>query len=187
VSTAIQPAPAVPWLPTDNGYLTANGDPGLIDSTAVLVAGTLYLVKLKARGAGIPLAAVHFSVNAAGVGASSGSFGGAYSSAGQLLSGSADIGAALLASGDLPIPLSVAGQAIPPGGFVWAALLVNLATTQPTMNRFTGSLTSGANVGLTAATFAYATNGTGLVALPGSINPAANVSGTGLTLWAAST
>ena len=184
MSTAIQAqAPPPQWLPADNGYQVANADPALIAGATILVAGTLYLVKLKARSAAIALSAVRFSINAAGVGASTGSFGGLYSSAGQLLSGSADAGALLLGTGDLNIPLSSPGQQIPAGGFAWAALLVNLATTQPTMNRLTGSVSTGANMGLTAATLAYAVNGTVLSSLPASITPGANSAAGAIALW----
>jgi hypothetical protein len=177
--------PAQVWQPSDNSYLAANGDPLQIAGATILIAGTLYLSKLKARAGGLSLSAVRFSLNAAGVGASTGSFGGLYSSAGLLLSGSADAGAALLGTGDLNIPLSAPGQPVPAGGFVWAALLVNLATTQPTMNRYTTSINTGANLGLAAAALECAVNGTGLASLPASITPASNTGAGAVAMFAA--
>jgi|SRR5215475_222624 len=177
-------APQIPWLPPDQGsYLLANGDPALMIGGTILVAGTLYLCKLQARTS-IPLSAVRFSINSNGVGASTGSFGGIYSSAGNLLSGSADIGGLLTGAGDLNIPLSIPGQIVPGNGFVWAAILSNLATTQPTMNRLTSSTNTGANMALAAAGLRFAINGTGLVSLPSSINPASNISAGAIALWA---
>jgi hypothetical protein len=166
------PSPQV-WQPSDNGYLVANGDPMGMVGTSVLIAGTVYLSKMKARTP-LSISAVRFSVNLAGVGASTGSFAGLYSSAGVLLSGSADIGALLLSTGDLNVPLSNPGRGIAAGDFAWVALLVNLATTQPTINRFTGAPGTGANLGLTPTGYESCINGTGLTALPGSITPSAN-------------
>lgn len=176
-------APGQLWLPSDNGYQVTNGDPLQIAGATILVAGTLYLSKIKAR-APLTLSAVRFAINAAGVGASTGSFAGLYSSAGLLLSGSADVGAALLGTGDLNVPLSVPGQQVPAGGFAWAALLVNLATTQPTMNRYTASITTGANLGLAAAAFECCVNGTGLASLPASITPASNTGAGAIAMFA---
>lgn len=180
-----QPGQGAVWQPSDNTYTVANADPLLIAGATILVAGTLYLCKLKARPVALSVSTLHFSINAAGVGASTGSFAGLYSSAGTLLSGSADIGASLLGTGDLAVPLSTPNQVIPANGFVWAALLANLATTPPTMNRYTGSIGTGANLGLTAAQFEIAVNGTGLASLPASITPAANTGAGAIAMWAA--
>lgn len=173
------------WQPSDNSYQVANADPLLNAGATILVAGTVYLQKLKARPSSLSVSTLHFAINAAGVGASTGSFAGLYSSAGALLSGSADIGAALTATGDLAVTLSAPNQVIPANGFVWAALLVNLATTQPTMNRYTTAINTSANLGLAAATLETAVNGTGLTALPASITPAANTGAGAIAMWAA--
>jgi hypothetical protein len=176
--------PGQVWQPSDNGLLIANSDPWDASGSAVLTAGTLYLSKLTARAL-LLLSTLWFGLQAAGAGASTGSFAGVYSSAGVLLSGSADIAAQLTgAAGGFSVPLT-SPQQIPAGQFVWAAVLANLATTQPTLAKGIGGAGGGAitDINLTAAAFRFATNGTGLVALPGSITPAANAS-TPSDFWA---
>lgn len=183
-SIGAAPAAAVSWQPSDNGLLLSSlGDPALLTSTAILTAGTLYLAKWPVRAA-VTVSNVEFEVSAVAVGASTGTFAGLYSSAGALLSGSADVNAQFLAQGPAVCPLTTP-QALAAGGFVWAALLVNFATTQPTL--FKGATATGnvPNVGLTAAAFRFAVNGTGLASLPGAITPAANSAAGLLSLWAA--
>lgn len=185
-SIGAAPAAAVSWQPSDNGLLLSSaGDSALLTSNAILTAGTLYLAKLPVRSA-VTVTNLLFEVSTVAAGASTGTFAGLYSSAGVLLSGSADVNAAFLAQGPATCPLTTP-QALPAGGFVWAALLANFATTQPTL--FKGATATGnvPNVGLTAAAFRFAVNGTGLVALPGSITPAANTAAGLLSLWAGAT
>jgi hypothetical protein len=167
--------PAV-WLPADNGLLTASGPPFDFSSAATLVAGTLYLAKLPVRQSQT-ITNLLFALSAAGVGASSGSFAGLYSSAGVLLSGSADIAALITGStGPITVPLT-SPQAVT-AGFCWGAILVNLATTQPQLEK-TGVSAVSQNMGVTnPALFQFATNGTGQTVLPASITPGSNASAT---------
>jgi hypothetical protein len=176
------PAAAVSWQPSDNALLACStGDPALLTSTAILTAGTLYLAKLPIRSA-VTITNLVFEVATVAAGASTGTFAGLYSSAGALLSGSADVNAAFLAQGPATCALS-APQALAAGGFVWAALLANFATTQPTLLKGSTATGNVPNVGLAAAVYRFAVNGTGLVALPGSITPASNSASGLLTLW----
>lgn len=182
-SIGAAPAAAVSWQPSDNALLLSSaGDPALLTSTAILTAGTLYLAKWPVRSA-VTVANVAFEVSAIAVGASTGTFAGLYSSAGALLSGSADVNAQFLAQGPAICPLTTP-QALAAGGFVWAALLVNFATTQPTLLKGATATGNVPNIGLTPATYRFAVNGTGLAALPGSITPASNSAGGLLSLWA---
>jgi hypothetical protein len=169
-----------PWLPADNGMQVAVSDPFMLLQSSLPVAGTLYLTALQCRAAAT-LSSLWWAVNTAGVGASAGSFTGLYSSAGVLLAQSADIGASLLAAGSHQFPLS-GPVTLPAGSLVWAALLTNLATTQPAMSRNNG-FANVVNLGLTPATARFATNGAGLAALPASIIPANNVL-SALSFWA---
>jgi hypothetical protein len=139
----------------------------------VVTAGTVYLVKLSFRSA-VLVSNLWLGCTVVGVGASSGSFAGLYSSAGSLLSGSADIGASFLAAGPIACPLTTP-QTVAAGSFAWASFVFNLATTQPSLTRGSG-VVSVVNANLTAATFRAAVNGTGQVALPGSITPSSNTS-----------
>lgn len=178
--------PATMWTPQDNGLLVSSGgDPGLITSTAILTAGTLYLVKLPIRYA-LTITSLMFLVSVIAAGTSTTSFAGLYSPAGTLLTGSSDIGTPLKSGGPQSLALTTP-QALTPAStaFVWAALLVNFGSTQPTLFKG-GAITNNVpNAGLTAATYRWATNGTGLSALPGSITPSSNSSASALTLWCA--
>jgi hypothetical protein len=177
----ITQATSAPWLPGDNGLLAANADPWLPASSSVLVAGTVYLAKLPIR-TGITITNVWWVLATVGAGASTGSFTGVYSSAGTLLSGSADIAASFTgATGPFSVALTTP-QTIGPG-FVWVAIVSNLATTQPAIAR-SASQGSAGNMNLTAANFRFAINGTVQTSLPASITPASNASAAGTNLWA---
>lgn len=169
------------WLPSDNGYLIANGDYATGGTSVLTIAGTLYLVKLVIRGA-LTIGTLHFDVQTAGAGASTQTFVGLYNSSGTRLTGSSDVGAAFTSTGDASCALTTP-QALSAGTFVWAALITNLATTQPTLLRFFNA-TAVLNPNLTAATFRWATNGTSLTALPASITPSSNAA-TAISLWVA--
>lgn len=177
------PYPIDAWLPPDNGLLAAVSDPAVVSGNFGTTAGTVYLSKLIARSA-ITITNIWLGLVTAGTGASTGSFVGLYSSAGTLLSGSSDIASSLTGttggiSNALTTPQSVAA-----GAFVWVALLTNLASTQPTVGRGAamGASTT-ANMGLTAATYRFAINGTGLTSLPSSITPSSNGAPSGSDLW----
>jgi hypothetical protein len=172
------------WIAPDNGLLAANSDPWLPSNSLVLTAGSLYLWKIPARSP-ILITNLWYILGIAGVGASSGSFVGAYSPAGLLLSGSADIGAALTGTGNtsfaLTTPQSVSGGS-GPSAWPWGAILVNLAVTQPALNK-TNATAGAGNLNLTAANARFAINGTGLSALPASITPSANNAAISSMLW----
>jgi hypothetical protein len=174
---------APPWIPADNNLLAATGDPyEASGASAAITAGSVYLSKIPVRSA-FTATNVWFAVTTAGSGASTGSFAGLYSSAGVLLSGSADIAAQLTGSVG-PIEVTLTTPQALTTGFVWVALLSNLATTQPKLADNPLGLTSIENLNLTAANFRFAINGTVQTSLPASITPASNVSAGGVNLWA---
>lgn len=160
------------WSPADNGLLVANMDWLMAGTTQILTGGTVYLMKVEIRQS-MTWTNVWFDLQTAGVGASTGSFVGLYSSAGTLLSGSADMAASLTGTtGPKSVALSTP-QALTAGSFVWVAILVNLATTQPTLR--IAAPVAHANANLTAASLRFCVNGTGVTALPSpSITPASN-------------
>lgn len=181
--TAIQ---AVPWLPSDNALLGANADILAMVNTSLLTAGTIYQAKLPVRSTSL-ISNLVWAMSAAGVGASTGTFTGLYSAAGVQLSGSADVATQLTgATGQVPLPLTtpqnVAGSALE-SAWPWALLVVNLATTQPTMCRANGTIAA-VNGSLGAANFRFGVNGTGQTALPGSFTPGANSPAGAIGLWA---
>lgn len=175
------------WLPPDDGLLAATYDPALCDSTTQVSAGVLYLMKLQAREA-ITISNLWFGITISGSGTSTGTFVGLYSSAGQLLTGSADVGGPGNGTFATPfesvkIPLTTP-QLIPARSWVWAAMLINLGTTMPTLYRalsdsqFTGFTDWN---GVKALRFTVA--GTGLTALPASITPASNTTVNARSWW----
>lgn len=165
--------PAVGWVPSDNGLLAASASLDGISSSQTITAGDVYLAKIPIRYA-LTLSTLYVVVSTAGAGASSGSFCGLYSSAGTRLTASADLGTALNSLGVAQLTLTTP-QPLAAGSFVWAAIVVNLATTQPALRTYANNVTGLANLNLTAATARAAVNGTGQTALPASITPAANV------------
>ena len=162
-----------PWFPVDNSLLVSNMDPLVASGTFLTVAGTVYLMRLNARTSFI-LTNLWLVCTTGGSGTSSGSFAGLYNSSGSLLSTSADIGTAFASTGAISTALTTP-QTLTAGSFYWAAIVFNLATTQPTLSRANITLGANANMNLTAASFRFATNGTLQTSLPASITPASNV------------
>jgi hypothetical protein len=170
-------------IPSDHGLLAWSID---IDSTpngVLLIAGTVYLNKIPIH---YPLTATNMwvSTTSAGTGTSSGSYVGLYSSAGSLLAYSADLGSNFY-SGNHEIALGTA-QALSTG-FVWAAVVVNQSTTQPSFRspfNYTGPVSP--NVNLTAANFRIAVpgaSGTSQTSLPASFTPSALTNTGAAQIW----
>lgn len=175
-----------PWLPPDNSLKASAGDLDayLNSNTGAITAGTLYLSKIQIRQ-NLTATNVVIAIESAGSGTSSGSFAGLYASTGSLIEGSADIGTSLTATGLATLALS-SPQSLTSGTFVWAAVVVNLATTQPSLYRNGGSGTiTESNGGLTAATYRFAVNGTSLSSLPSSITPTSNTGTGAYPIWMA--
>lgn len=169
------------WLPADNGYVIANGDPWITQGNTALNAGVPVLMKLTARQT-VSFTNLCLFLAVVGVGASSGSFAAVYSPAGALLAQSADIGGQLLATGELACALN-APVTVPAGQSVYGWIVATLATTQP---QFVRGQANGnvPEIDLAAANFRFANNGSGIVAVPGSVTPASNTQ-TPQTFWCA--
>lgn len=171
------------WQPPDNGLLGANFALSAVGGGGVtLVAGTLYLAKLYIRQP-VTISNLNFMVYNGGSGASTHTFVGLYSSAGTLLTGSSDK-ASVFQGFQFTYSLTTA-QTLAAGTFVWAAVLCNMASTQPQLaNGYNATINAyWPNMGQTAATFNFAANGTSLTALPGSITPASNDSASAAVFW----
>lgn len=166
--------PPVSWAPADQGFLAWTLSPALCGGgSLVLTAGTVYLSKVLIRYP-FTWSTMWYAVTATGVGTSAGSFAGLYSSAGTLLTGSADIGGNLTAVGAKSTALTAPQALTPSMGFVWAAVVVNLATTQPGLLRCATNQAGPLNANLSAAQFLGAHNGTGQTSLPASVTPSSN-------------
>lgn len=148
-------------------------DPTNAVNNIELTGGTVYLAKLHiSRDAAITK--LYWWMSVAGATPTAGqNFGGLYSSAGTRLA-TADADATVTATAGLQT-LTIASTAVTAGSFVWAALVFN-AATRPTIQYGSGATGAGTacNVGLTAATYRYATAGTSQTSLPSSITPASN-------------
>jgi hypothetical protein len=173
----------LPWVPADNNLLTANGDPWQSQNTFLMIAGTVYLMKLTARSA-FTVTNIWLGLQTAGSGTSTGCYVGLYSSTGSLLSGSSDIAASLTGTtGPISNPLTTP-QAVAAGSSVWVAVLCNLGTTQATLYKSAGVAPGLGNVNLIAANYRFAVNGTLQTSLPGSITPSSNAAPGGAQFWA---
>lgn len=170
--------------PASHGLAAWSYDPAHAVNAILLTNGTIYLVKLHVAAA-VAVTKLYWWTPVAGDTPTSGqNFGGLYSSAGVRLV-QADADATVTASAGLQT-LTLASTALTAGSFVWAALVFN-AGTAPTVgygSGLTGASTA-LNVGLTAATYRYATAGTSQTALPSSITPASNSVGTFAGPWVA--
>lgn len=173
------------WTPADYGVLGATADwESGGSASGALTAGTVYLVRYNVRYAHT-ITNIVFRVSSGSSGASTGSFVGVYSSAGTLLSGSADTGA--IAAGVRSVALTTP-QAVTAGTFVWIAILVNFATTQPSLSSVAANSAGMLNWNLSAANLRCAVNGTGVTALPSpSITPGSNATAGALPIFFAVT
>lgn len=165
-------APLGAWLPSDNGLVAATFDPAIAQGASAPTKGTLYLARLSIH-ANVTITNLLVGMSTAGSGTSTGTFVGLYNSSGTLLTGSSDLASSFTgATGNLTLALTTP-QALTAGTFVWAAILTNLATTQPTM-RTCGNGTFAAFAGQTASVARFAINGTSITSLPGTITPSSN-------------
>jgi hypothetical protein len=169
--------------PADNNLLAWTYDPSMATTGALLTNGTVYLSALyPARSTNVTK--LYFHIGTAGVTATAGqNFVGLYNSAGTLLQ-SAGVDANVTTTGLQTV--TITSQAVTAGSMYWVAMVFNAATA-PTIVRGTGVTGVGSlvNVGLTAASFRFATNGTGATALASTITPASNVTATFAGPWAA--
>jgi hypothetical protein len=173
--------PATAYIPADVGLLAANfDDPAMANSTTIMIAGTVYLTKILIRKA-ITAAKLNIMVTNAGnnTGGSTGTYVGLYNSSGTLLTSSSDVASSITAT-LVALPFTTS-QALSAGTFVWAAILVNLGTTQPTLARSAVGI-SVINAGLIASTYRCCVNGTSQTSLS-SITPSSNTTTNALSWY----
>lgn len=175
--------PANSIVPADHGLLAWSYDLDAAFNAVTLIAGTIYLTKIPIRY-NLTATNLWWQTGSAGSGVSSGSFVGLYNSSGTLLTGSADLGASIYA-GNHETALTTP-QALTAGTFVWAAILVNQASTQPAVAcMFNFPSSAKQNLNLTPATFrcAVPAGGTTQTALLGSFTPSSNTNTGAAPLW----
>jgi len=159
--------------PSAHGIAAWAYDPALAVNSTQLTAGTLYLVRVNIA-ANVTATKIYWWVANTGSGATTnGNWVGLYNSSGVLLtSANVDSG---FSSATLKTT-TVTGTALAAGSFYWVGLLFNASVT-PTLTRGSGwtGVDTAANIGLSAAQYRFAKNGTGLTTLPSSLTPGSNV------------
>jgi hypothetical protein len=175
-------APAVPWLPSDAGFLAWTSDPQVNGTTGTLATGVINLLRVNVR-AGISCTNVLAWITAGGSSLTAGqNFAGLYNSAGTLVGTSADQTTPWAGTGLMTMPLT-GGPFNLAAGFYWVALLSNASVTPATFARSTQAAAGTPNAGLAVSAARFAANGSGTT-LPASITPASNTL-TSLPYWAA--
>jgi hypothetical protein len=169
--------------PAAHGIAAWCYDPALAVNSTQLTAGTLYLVRVNIAAA-VNVTKLYWWVGNQGSSPVSGQNEvGLYDSNGTLLA-AANVDAAISTAGLKTT--TIASQALAAGAFYWVGLVFN-ASVPPTLTRGSGwtGVGAAANLGLTAATSRFATNGASRTALPASITPGANVGTDFAGPWAA--
>lgn len=161
--------------PAYNAMLGWTLTPQESSANQTLTSGRLYLFKIMVP-VDISVTNMVTALGNAGSGLTSGqSFMGLYGSDGTLIGSTADQSTAFASAGVKTAALSSGPFSITggPGVFVWAALVSN-GTTPPKPIGNSVGVVGLANMGLTAATYRGAYNGTAATALPSSITPSSN-------------
>jgi enamine deaminase RidA (YjgF/YER057c/UK114 family) len=159
--------------PAAHGVAAWCYDPALAVNSTALTNGTLYLVRVNFAAA-VSVTKIYWWAGNSGSSPVAGQNEvGLYASDGTRLAVT-NVDAAISSAGLKTTTIS--SQSLAAGAFCWVALLFN-ASVPPTLTRASGwtGVDAAANVGLTASTLRFATNGAGRTALPASINPASNV------------
>ena len=170
-------------LPVNQGVAAWSYDPSAATNASLLTNGTVYLTKVHISE-DVTATKLYWWISTAGATPTAGQNEvGIYSSAGTKLQ-STNVDADISSTGLKTT--TITSQALTAGSFYWIAMVFN-ASTAPTVARATGNTgtATAANLGLTAATFRYATNGTGATALASSITPASNTAGAFAGPWVA--
>lgn len=171
------------FKPADHGFASWTQDPATLGaSDDATTAGVLYLMKVKVVNRSTLVTNVHVIVGTGGATLTAGqNFAGLYSSAGVLLSGSADQTTAFGTAGFKTIALS-SPQTLAVGMY-YVGVLAN-GTTPPRLLRGTSFSASGLNANLTTATSRFLTSGAAQTALPTPVT-LGSASTSGVARWAA--
>lgn len=175
--------PSVAATPADNGLLAYNGPLSAVNGGAIAIASSLYLFKIIIRQA-FTATNLWLQISTAGSGASTTSFCGIWSSAGTLLTGSADIGSSFNSgSGRAQSVAWTTPQNLTTSmGFVWVGFVFNLGSTQPTLRTLSSSSAVPLNTNLATASLAACVNGTAVTSLA-NITPSSNSVTAALPYW----
>lgn len=168
----------IPATAASHGYTAWTQDPATVTNSTVITAGLVYLCKMYLPATTI-IGTVTFHVFTAGVTLVN-TFCALFNASGTRLAVSTDQSTAFQSTGTKAVSLSTSPSV--PAGYVYAALLVGSAGTAPAVSR--SAFSSIVNTGLSAPNFRWCTSGTGLTAIPSTVDLTAASSST-LGLWAA--
>lgn len=177
-SLAGEPSPVNP-----HALLAWTYDPSMATTGALLTNGTIYLSALY-PAVSTNVTKLYYHISTAGAAPVAGqNFVGLYNAAGTRLQ-TTNVDAGVTTTGLQTV--TITSQAVTAGSMYWVAMVFN-AGTAPTIVRGTGVTGVGnmVNIGLSAASFRFATNATTQTSLPVSITPASNVTATFAGPWAA--
>ncbi|MDX2705794.1 hypothetical protein PV350_23460 [Streptomyces sp. PA03-6a] len=164
--------------PADLGFVSWSYDPVLTSSTTTTVVNTIYLTAVYVRYAAT-VTKLWTVVNAAGTTSTAGQNNlGLYDSTGTLL---ASVNVDSLVTSNGPKSGTITATAVSPGLY-WVAQQY-AASVQPGIGRGNAAILSTLTINQTAATYRFATNGSG-TSLPASIAPSNNSTTGSAALWA---
>ena len=169
--------------PLSRGYVGWTGQPAqnVQAGTIMSTGGRLELAKVQVFGTTVTNIVMHCTTTAAGL-TTGQCFAGLYTSAGVLMSATADQSVAW-ATGGLKSMALTAAQAVTYGGFYYVGFYAVTGTALPTFSRMMNSNTAIGNAGLAAPSFDFASANTGLTtALP---DPFTTQTGQGTAWWVA--
>jgi hypothetical protein len=169
--------------PASHGAAAWCYDPALAVNSTQVTAGSLYLVRVNIAAA-VNVTKLYWWVGNQGSSPTAGqNLVGLYNSAGTLLA-SATVDSDVTSAGLKTT--TVTAQALTGGAFYWVGLLFN-GSVPPTLTRASGWTGVGvaASLGLSAAGYRFAINGTGRTSLPSTITPASNTATDFAGPWAA--
>lgn len=165
------------WGPRDNSLIGATDNPGIASGLILLTGGTIQLAKIPIARTATPTKLYWYVTTGATTATPSQCWVSVLSSAGAVLATPVDVAAASETSGLKTT--TVAPGALTAGTFVWGAILCAAAVLPTLAGEPATALTTLTNVGLTAATLRYATNGTSQTTIT-TRTPASNSAGAGI-------
>lgn len=166
---------SVPAIPADRGFLAWSYPPfAVAGSTALPVAGTLYLTRIRRTPPG-PITNIHVCMAGVGVTLTTGQcFASLFTAAGAKIDASVDQAANWVGAIGLKTMALAGGAYTHTGGDLYAGVWFN-GTTGPTLMRL-GQLAGMTNVGLATPNLQSATANTGLTTTqPGNLTSQASV------------
>lgn len=167
-------------LPSDHGLISWSIDPFVTNASMVLPQGVITMIKLPVRTQ-VVVSNVNTAIVTGGTGLTAGAcFAGLYSTSGNLVAQTADQSGVWNSTGHKQMPLTAPFLASP--GYYYFAMLSNAATTNVTIMRGSTQSTATFSANQSIADARVTVFGSGLTALPATINMSARTLNS-TTMW----